>query len=160
MHLCARCNKSQRLFFSKCRFLYFKDEFAVLGISTCFKVHCRSVEALCVMYTVWKGKCWYARHMTRYLSYFEDGWEDTTETLLVPTIKALIYRNEEESAASIEQRIPCVAPLHYNLGLCSLQNLLELQDPLHKNYFIKYDINATSEYSMILSIVMNCIEIH
>lgn len=156
MHLCARCNKSQRLFFSKCRFLYFKDEFAVLGISTCFKVHCRSVEALCVMYTVWKGKCWYARHMTRYLSYFEDGWEDTTETLLVPTIKALIYRNEEESALAASHVL-----LHFIITLASVHFKIwaSVRTPFIK--IISSNMTSTRGASTQWSwVVMNCIEIH
>ena len=40
--------QKSKTFFSKCRFLYFKDEFVVLG--TCFKVH----YSLCTMYTVLK----------------------------------------------------------------------------------------------------------
>ena len=51
MHLFAlarNATKVKDFFFSKCRFLYFKDEFVVLG--TCFKVH----YSLCTMYTVLK----------------------------------------------------------------------------------------------------------
>lgn len=150
MHLCARCNKSQRLFFPNADFCILKTNSLYLASAHVSK------STLCVMYTVWKGKCWYARHMTRYLSYFEDGWEDTTETLLVPTIKALIYRNEEESALAASHVL-----LHFIITLASVHFKIwaSVRTPFIK--IISSNMTSTRGASTQWSwVVMNCIEIH